>query len=215
MVGVVGAGAYVTRDLWWHRVRDRVMPHAERHERVASVPADTGRWEPLTAAGAERAKQRVAALGARGGPGYITLSGGDFASYVVRVGGSKLPMGLDSASAAVIGRELRVRTQVDLRAITDKKSLGPVGAFLGERAPIELAGIVDTPPMGAAEFQITGLSVNGVPVPSALIPKLLGAIQRDHRQAGAAADGVIVPLPAAVGGVNIGGGRVTLYKREP
>jgi hypothetical protein len=205
---MIAAVAYLTRDLWSSHL------HLHRHERVVDGRAAATEWEPLTATGAERAKQRVAALGARGGPGYVSVSGGDFASYVVRVGGneSKLPVSIDSASAAVIGRELHLRTTVDLRALAGDKTLGPMARLLGDRAPVELAGTVDTPQSNGgseAAFQITGLTVNGVSLPSAVIPRVLDAIRRGSGTT------VLVRLPAPVGGINVGGGQITLYKRVP
>jgi hypothetical protein len=50
-----------------------------------------------------------------------------------------------------------------------------------------------------------------VSLPSAVIPRVLDAIRRG----GASGTTVLVPLPAPVGGINVGGGQITLYKRVP
>ena len=59
VLAAIGAAAWYTRDRW--------MPKAKQAIAV-EAPADTAGWKPITPAGGARAKERIAALGRRGGP---------------------------------------------------------------------------------------------------------------------------------------------------
>lgn len=216
---VVGAVAYVTRDQWvgllpthgWTIPRRAVSGHTAGSEPPA---ADSSAWEPLTAAGAARTRARIAALGARGGPAFVALPGGDFASYIILDQGARIPHPPDSTAAAVIDDALHVRTVMDLRTL-DRKALGPAANLLGEVEPVELAGTLEMAKPGTAEFRVTGLSMRGISLPAPVIPSLMAALEQNHHQAGAAENGVLFPLPPAVGDVRAAHGRITLYKSTP
>jgi hypothetical protein len=216
---VLAAGAaagYVTRDLWWDRLRTHHWS-APGHTAGSEPPeSDSSAWVPLTTAGATRTKNRIEALGARGGPAFVSVPGGDFASYIIIDRGARLPNANDgSAAAAVIGDALHIKTVVDLRSIGDRKMLGPMADFLGDVEPVELAGTLDMSKPGTAEFRVTALSIRGLPLPGAVIPRLMLALEQNHHQAGAADNGVLIPLPSLVGDVRAGRGRITLYKNTP
>jgi hypothetical protein len=214
----VGATAYVTRDLWWYRVHTHHWSAPGRTAGSEPPASDSSSWEPLTTAGAMRTRNRIAALGARGGPAFVSVSGGDFASYIIMDRGVRLPHATDSTTAtaaAVIGDALHLRTVVDTRTLGDRKVLGPMASMLGDVEPVELAGTLDVPHPGTAEFHVTGLAVRGLSLPDALIPRLLLALERTHHQAGVADNGVLIPLPSMVGDVRATHGRITLYKSTP
>jgi hypothetical protein len=227
MVAVVG---FLTRDLWWDSMRADVRAEVRAHHwtpwrspgrsrpgrTAGSEPpaSDSSAWEPLTAAGAARTKARIAALGARGGPAFVAVPGGDFASYMVLDQGAGIPHPTDSTRAAVIADALHLRTVVDLRSL-DRNGLGPVANLLGDVQPVELVGTLDMVRPGVAEFRVTELVVGGIGVPDALIPRLMLGLEGEHHQAGAADNGVLIPLPSAVGDVRASLGRVTMYRSTP
>jgi hypothetical protein len=238
VLAVAGAAAFYTRDLWWDRVREHHwnLPSHWHIPGIAGIPgvpgtpgsrgrggrtagseppaSDSSAWEPLTAAGAARTKARIEALGSRGGPAFVVVPGGDFASYIILDRGAPIAHPPDSTRAAVIDDALHLRTVVDLRAI-DRKALGPMANFLGDVEPVELVGTLDMARPGMAELQVTGLSVRGLPLPAPIIPRLMLALEQNHHQAGAADNGVLIPLPPAVGDVRAAHGRITLYKSTP
>lgn len=223
MVAVVG---FLTRDVWWDTVRDQVRSEMRAHHwgpgrsrpgrTAGSEPpaSDSSAWEPLTTAGAARTKARIAALGARGGPAFVAVPGGDFASYMVLDQGVRVPNAGDSTRAAVIDDALHLRTVVDLRSL-DRKGLGPVANLLGDVQPVELVGTLDMARPGVAEFRVTGLAVGGIGVPTALIPRIMLGLEGNHHQAGAADNGWLVPMAPAVGDVRASRGRVTIYRNTP
>jgi hypothetical protein len=144
----------------------------------------------------------------------VVVPGGDFASYLAFDRGALLPHPPDSTRAAVINDALHLKTVVDLRAL-DRKALGPMANFLGDSEPVELVGTLDMVRPGTAELQVTGLSIRGLPLPDPVIPRLMLALEQNHHQAGAADNGVLIPLPPAVGDVRAAHGRITLYKSTP
>src|SRR3954463_16185844 len=85
--GVCVAG-WLTRDRWLPMVGWR------------SVAATGPTWEPLSDAGAERARAALTKLSQARGPVFANLSGGDVASYVYRELARQLPASTDSVEAA-------------------------------------------------------------------------------------------------------------------
>jgi hypothetical protein len=209
------AAGYVTRDLWWDRLRAHQWTDPGRTAGTEPPESDSSAWVPLTTAGATRTRNRIEALGAKGGPGFVSVPGGDFASYIIMDRGARLPHPSNGAAAAVIGDALHLKTVVDLRSIGDRTMLGPMAGILGDVEPVELAGTLDMSKPGTAEFRVTALSIRGVPLPGAVIPRLMLALEQNHHQAGAADNGVLIPLPSMVGDVRAGHGRITLYKNTP
>jgi hypothetical protein len=219
ILAALAAAGYVTRDLWWEQLRTHHWSSPGRTAGSEPPTSDSSAWEPLTATGAARTKARIAALGARGGPAFVSVPGGDFASYIILDQGARLPHATDSAAAAVIGDALHLKTVVDLRSLGDRKMLlGPMAGLLDSMhsaEPLELAGTLEMTGPGTVEFRVTSLSIRGLPLPSPVIPRLLLALERTHHQAGAADDGVLIPLPPVVGDVRANRGRITLYRATP
>jgi hypothetical protein len=215
VLAVAGAAAYVTRDYWVDLLPAHRWTHAAGHTAGSEPPAsDSSTWEPLTEAGAARTRARIAALGARGGPAFVVVPGGDFASYIIFDQGARIPHPPDSTAAAVIDGALHLRTVVDLGAL-DRKGLGPAANLLGGVEPVELVGTLDMVRPGMAELRVTGLSVRGLSLPEPVIPRLMQGLEQNHQQAGAVDTGVLIPLPPAVGDVRAALGRITLYKSTP
>jgi hypothetical protein len=68
---------------------------------------------------------------------------------------------------------------------------------------------------GVAQFRVRDVEVGRVPVPAALIPRLIARVRRGTIPDGVAADAFPVPVPDYIGDVRVGRGRVTLYKATP
>lgn len=198
IAAVVG---WVTKDRWWPALRG---------ERVADVPT----WERLSPAGAERTARGLERLKEPRGPVFVSLTGGDVASYVFHGAGQVLPSFTDSAEAAVIDNSLVVRGSVPLRELGGSGLLGPFATMLGDREPMELSGRIRVIEPGQAELVVGDVKIRDFRLPDTLIPRLL-------RQAGFARppglseSGVPVRLPAHVGDVRVADGRITLYKNIP
>jgi|GEM_PF-339481 len=217
----VAVGAYATRSRWWDEVPwDRFAPrHARPHEQTVRAP-DAPTWAPLSRLAADRARRRIDSLARRGGPAFVDVRGAEFASYIILDRGARLPHATDSATVAVIGSALHLKTVVDLGPVTTTKALpkalAPLAELLSGRQPIELAGTIDVLRPGTGQFHVTGLTVRDVPIPAPFIPRLLADVApAAPRAPGLAPDAILVPLPPQVGDIRVGPGRVTLYRATP
>ena len=193
--------AWVTRDRWWHRVSGG-----------ASSTNGGPVWEPLTAAGAERARRALERLSQPTGPVFTTLSGGDVASYVFQSLAKQLPPSADSVEAAVIGDRLYIRASVRLSDLGGTSVLGPLAGMLGERERMQFGGTFHVIRDGLAEFQVKDVKVRDLSIPPPMIPRLLRQIERGSRPEGLSPDGLPVVIPTYLGDVRIGEGKVSLYK---
>jgi len=217
LLAAAGVGAYATRAIWWDRVPwDRLSP---RHGHAARVP-DEPTWAPLSRPAADRARRRIDSLALRGGPAFVDVRGAEFASYIILDRGARLPHATDSATVAVIGSALHLKTVVDLGHVTTTKAfdkaLAPLTDMLSGPQPIELAGTIDVLRPGTGEFHVTSVTVRDVPVPTPFIPRLLAGLSPAvPRAPGIAADAILVPLPPQVGDLRVGRGHVTLYRATP
>jgi hypothetical protein len=63
-----------------------------------------------------------------------------------------------------------------------------------------------------AEYRVETARIGDLPIPQAMIPKLLARVSRAEREAGVAPNGVPFDVPAYVADVRVARGRVTLYK---
>ena len=72
---VAAVAAYLTRDRWIGYVP--WLKSAPRATATAGGP----KWEPVSDAGAARARQAIESLGKRSGPVFVSLDPGDLASY--------------------------------------------------------------------------------------------------------------------------------------
>ena len=214
---------WITRDRWLHRLTG-ARPSATSSAVV---------WEPLTDAGAARARTAVASLGQRSGPVFTNVRAGDLASYVFVALQRQLPPSAQDTRAAVIGERLYVKSLVNLRDFGDAKTLGPLGSFLPERDTVLFGGAKTLGPLGSflperdtvlfggdfaviepglAEYRVQELKVGRLSVPQAMIPKLLQRMRTGGQRQKLSPNGLALAIPKSVGDVRIARGRVTLYK---
>jgi hypothetical protein len=198
LLALLACIGWFTRSLW--------LP--ERFRPAAAVVS--GRWQPATPAGAERARAAITRLSQPQGPVFESIAAGDLASLAAaeiaaRAGGSA-----DSVAARVDGDRLTTRARVDFTAVRGK--LGPLGSMLGDRAMVELSGGFHMLRPGVGEFEVQSAKVGQVALPPAMIPRLIQEIDHGARPAGMRADALPLPVPPYIGDIRIANGKVTLYK---
>ncbi|MDF1504288.1 hypothetical protein [Roseisolibacter sp. H3M3-2] len=202
------AGAlWYFQDLWWPRARRAVGP-----EPAVVAAADSNGWESLTQDRATRGERAVRALAARSGPVYVNLRAGELVSYAFLSLADAPPLPLDDAQAAVVGDRVYVRSVVSLRDLGG--ALGAAGALLPERDTLRLGGQFEVIRPGLAQFRVAEVRVGELPVPAAVVPRLLRTAGV-RSPAGVAPDAIGFQIPQYIGDVRVARGRITLYKATP
>lgn len=201
----LGVAAYLTRDRW----RGYLQRDRGRATSVAPV------WEPLTDAGAERARRIVESLGQRSGPVFANVRPGDLASYIFVALAKQLPPSAQNTRAAVIGDRLYVKSFVKLTDFGGAAALGPLAGMLSDRDTLQFGGTFEMIRPGLAEFHVLEIRLHDLSVPRAVIPKLVAKMGRGARPAGTAPDALPLVTPPYLADVRLGQGRVTLYKTVP
>jgi hypothetical protein len=114
--------------------------------------------------------------------------------------------------ATVRGDTLRLRGIVRLSEFGGREALGALGAMLGERTPVEFAGLLDVVRPGLAQYRLTMVRIGGQELPRPLIPRIVSRIGRTRRPEGVAADALPLGIPEHIGDVRVSDGRITLIK---
>lgn len=197
VAAVVG---WLTKDRWWPGARNE----------QAAIPT----WERLTPQGAERTRSGLARLQQPDGPVFVSLTGGDVASYVFRGPGNALPSFTDSAEAAVLEDRLVIRGSVPLRELGGSGLLGPFAGMLGDREPMQISGRIRILEPGQAELTVSEVKLRDFTLPPAITARILRQAGL-QRMAKVSENGIPVTLPRHVGDVRLADGRVTLYKNIP
>ena len=223
ILGVVAVGALLTRDLWLPKARalvgqaTGVAADGDSAAAATAAVVDTG-WTSLSLDAAEKGRRSIQRLRAPKGPTRVTLTAAEFASAALDSLMQQLPASTDSLQVRTAGNEFQVRARVRLADLGGRAALGPLAAMLGTRERLELAGTLEpTAVEGVAQFRLTRVTVGEFSLPSAVVPKLVQTI-RQRRVPGA--DGVDasalpVPLPAGIGDIRTGQGRITIYRTAP
>jgi hypothetical protein len=186
-----------------------------RTDRAVASAGDSA-WEPLTPAGAARARAVVARLERRGGRVYENVNPGDLSAYVFEeLAKGTLPPSTEDARAAVIDSQLYVRATVKLSDFGGKRELGPLGAMLGEREPVQFGGTLELVRPGLAQYRLKSIRVRELSIPPPMIPKLVRNLDRGPRPEGLAPDGLPLEVPAYISDVRVGNGTITVFKGAP
>jgi hypothetical protein len=194
---------YLTRGLWYDRVRARV------DGRGAEVATST--WEPLSEAAGRRAERAVESLGGTSGPVFVTLRPGELASYVFLAAGEQAISSAQDARAAVIGERVYLKMTMSLQDLGGAAALGPLGGFMAERDTVQLGGEFEVLRPGVAQFRVREIKLREFSVPAALIPRLVGRMRRDLPE-GVAPDALPLRTPVYIGDVRVTKGRIILYR---
>jgi hypothetical protein len=217
---VAGAIAYLTRGMWEPKLRETL---GAKPAAVAEAP----KWEPVTAAGAARAKAALETFKRASGPVFVNVSAGDLIAYAVEpalkvlsaappVGSSARGATVDSArkpyAEALAGEnEVTVRGNVNMTALGGSAVLGPMAGALGGTQEIEVRGQPSVTAPGKGLLRVTRIKVGNLVLPSALIGRVVQRIA-PKKDPALADDVLVLAIPAEVADVRVSNGRVTLYK---
>lgn len=172
-------------------------------------------WQPLTDGGASRARTALQRLQERNGPLFANVAPGDLAAYIMQELSNTLPSSADSIQAAAIGDRIYLRAVLKTSDLGDRKSLGALSSFLGDRERVQLGGILRIIRPGLGEFQVKEFKIRDFGLPQALIPRLIRQISRAERPAELSPDGLALRTPDYIGDVRISNGTITIYKTTP
>ena len=187
--------------------RDRWLPDRFRTKPVAA-PATA--WQPVTQAGANRTKAALIKLSETRGPVFQNLTAGDVASFAFAELGKSVGASADSLAARIDGDRMTMRAVVRLAELKGK--LGPLGGMLGDRETVELSGTVQIIKPGLAALSVQTAKIGRIALPQGMIPRLLREIDKGSRPEGLPDNALALRVPAYVGDIRIGNGKVTLYK---
>ncbi|MFN8572254.1 MAG: hypothetical protein U0132_09360 [Gemmatimonadaceae bacterium] len=199
LLAVLAVCAWIFRDRW--------MPMVVGDRRPVAAT-----WEPVTPAREAKARDALQSLGQKSGPVFTNLKAADLAAVLLDGSAGGLPASVQGAEATVEGDQVHLRATIDLDDIKGLDILGPFGDFVGKRERFELGGTLDVVSPGVGEYRVESARIGDLPIPKQAIPKLLQRLQRGVRPPGLAPNGVPFKLPAYVGDMRVGKGRVTLYK---
>lgn len=198
---------------WWYR--DRWLPLLPgRHARVADrAPEGTSSgWEPISPAGAARARASMDRLARRTGAVFENLRPGDLASYIYEELQRQLPASARDVQTTVIGDRIYVRAQIDLRDLGGARALGPLAAMLPARDTMQLGGRLHVVRPGVAEFLVEDVKLGQLTVPPQAIPRLVREVRSRPTPPGIAANGLPLQIPRYVADVRVARGKITVYR---
>ena len=197
VLAILAVAAWLTRGVW--------LPDHFKSESVAE-----GTWQPVSDAGATRARTAIDKLGQPRGPVFQTLSAGDVASLAFSELSRRATGAVDSVAAKVEGERITMRASVRLAGLGGQ--LGPVAGVLRERETVELSGNFLVLRPGVAGFVVQRAQVGAVTLPQGMIPRLVQEIDRSGRAQGLPENALRLPLPSYVGDIRVANGKVNLYK---
>jgi hypothetical protein len=160
-----------------------------------------------------RARDRIAALGRRGGPAYVALTPAEFAAYVLGSALSEIARQDTSTQAVVQNGMLYIRTRIRLSDIGGKDALGPLARLFRDSEPLLVGGTVVPVRQGLAQFRLKEVAVRDIEVPRSVVGTLVRRWSPGTRPDSLATDGLPIPLPNDVVDVRLADGKVTLYKK--
>jgi hypothetical protein len=201
---VLGALAWHFRAAWLPKAKELV---------TAEAPASTAGWARITPAGGARARDRIAALGRRGGPAYVTLTPAEFAAYVLGSALSEIARQDTSTQAVVQNGMLYIRTRIRLADIGGKDALGPLARLFRDSEPLLVGGTIVPVRQGLAQFRLKEVAVRDIEVPRSVVGTLVRRWSPGTRPDSLATDGLPIALPNDVVDVRLADGKVTLYKK--
>ena len=207
VLALLAAVGWIFRDRWLPMVRGGAGGGD-----TALVAAREGVWQPLTPQGGERARRALASLQQPAGPMTVTVGVSDLASYVFQELSRQLPPSADSVEAMAQGDRLNVRASVRLQELGGRDVLGPLAGMLGDRERLQIGGNLRVVRPGLGELVVREIRVGQLPIPSALIPRLLRQTSRRERPEGLSETGLPLRLPEYIGDVRVSGGAVTVTK---
>ena len=185
--------------------------HFDAGGRVAA--AESAQWATVDAAGASRAARQISSLSA-GSRQFIAVTPNDFAAYVLDLESNKVPSYITALRANAEGERLVLRCMVNLREMGAGIALGAMTQLLGESEELRLSGTLHVLRPGIAEFRVTEARIGSLPVPSPLIPALIGRFGDSARPDGVAANALPLVVPEHVQDLRLVDGKILVYRRS-
>ncbi len=205
VLAVLAAGAWLTRGLW--------LPERYRSHAIASTHA-VPTWQPVSSAGADRARIALDKLSQPTGQAFQTISAADLASFAFRSLPPAIAASADSVSTKVSGESVSLRASVRTADLRASGALGSYATLLGDREPLRLTGTFRVVHPGLAEFDVQEATVRDIPIPKSMIPAVIKQVSHG-RPAGLAENGLPLPIPQSIGDIRVANGKVTLYRSVP
>jgi hypothetical protein len=200
----LGAAAWYFRGYWIPKAKQAV---------AVEMPADSAAWAPITAAGGARARARIATLGTRSGPAYVTLTASEFAAYVLGSALSEIARQDTATKAVVENGKLYIRTRIRLSDVGGRDALGPLARLFKDTEPLLVGGTLSAVRPGLAQYRLKEVAVRNIEVPRSVVGTLVRRWSAGVRPDSLATDGLPVTLPTTVVDLRLQNGKVTLYKR--
>lgn len=194
--------------------RDRWMKHLPWRSASDSAAIPDAAWMPLTEAGASRTRAALAKLAAPRGPVFVSLDGGDVASYIFLQLTKQMPVSSDSFVARIDQDRIGMRASMKMSDLGNSV-LGVLGSVLRDRERVELWGTLQVIGKGRAEYQVRQVKVRDVALPGAVISRLVKPLVRNPQLSGLGENSLPISIPPYVGDVRIANGKITLYKSIP
>jgi hypothetical protein len=209
VLAVAAAIGWFTHDSWYRKLRARlgVAP--------AAVKTTSAKWEPLTAEGSARARLAVGRLASKNGPVYVDVAAGDLAAYALDPALRELSHDTVGAEALARDDRLYVRAMVNVADLADATALGPLGTMISGKQEVTVRGRLEVVSPGHAQFLVDQILLKDLPLPSALIEKIVSRIRPRDRTAATPKNAIPVNVPRELADVRVAKGHVVLYKSVP
>jgi hypothetical protein len=206
LLAVLAVGGWYTQSWWYPRVRAMV---------VATPPAATVKWSPISPDEATAASRAVSRLSERSGPAYSSLTAAQFAALQLEPAMKILGSSAGNPEASIIGGTLMLRANVAVTELGDPKSLGPLAGMLDGRQPVLIGGRLSMVQPGVIGLHVTQMTVKELRLPGGLIDRIVKRISVRQRTDSLAPGVIAMPAPPGVADVRIANGKVVLYKAVP
>ena len=195
-LGTVVAGAW----LLWPRV------NASMTSRFVTPPVAAS---AASADLAEAALDRFEAFRAGLAGERLAMSEAELSSVVRYAIPGILPPGVSEPEVTLEGGILALSARVALEAFPDLPALGQIVGILPDTVPVRMEG--ELAPFGkeSLTFRVGHIEAGRIPLPGRLIPRVLSALGRRHRD-GLPRDALHLPLPSGLSSVYVSGDSLVL-----
>jgi hypothetical protein len=139
----------------------------------------------------------------------VRLSGVELTSLFRYRYPQALPGVVGTPSVAFSGDTVRLTGQLAANQLPDVKELNAVRDLLPDTTPVVVTGTLASLTDRRAAFQVAGVQVAGIPIPSRIYGSVLERLGR-RDEPGLAANAIAFPLPDGVAGARVDDGHLVL-----
>lgn len=139
----------------------------------------------------------------------VRLSGVELTSLFRYRYPQALPGVVGTPSVSFSGDTVRMVGQLAADQLPNVKEVNAVRDFLPDTTAVVVTGQVQQLADSRASFQVTGVQVSGIPIPSRIYGSVLERLGR-HDEPGLAPNAIAFPLPPGVGGARVEAGHLVL-----